>query len=455
MKNKMVSLDTVFLFILVLSRVAINDLVDIPMPKRWELVSQLPFFGTLLPQRGFVVMSGRRTDPLSFVLIGLAFLLLLVYILIDLKVMKESYPIKFAIVFSLIFLTVIVTSVLTLLLRHVSAPTQYAHDGGVIQTEVAIQYFLAGKNPYTEDYLNSPYGELRGPHDRGTYHYPYFPFTFLFPTPFYLLSQKVLGWYDQRFVYLPLFSLTLLLLLSFATDKTSKLFLLMIVGFNPTMATDVIVGTNDSFVFFWIVLSLFLLLKERSTLSALALGLACASKATAWLLIPFYLLYVCRDRAVAWENLGYYLARSFPLILSTLLFILPIFLWDPTAMIDDVWHSNIGTSEHPVPINGWGFANFILALGRLKSRSSYFPFWTIQAVICLPLLAYLLKRQVRRNSLHSMLIGCSLFLLAFLYLSRFFYGPHIGFTLALFALGYFCERETSLIASTQVDHGRP
>lgn len=428
MKNKMVSLDTILLFILVLSRVAINDLVRLPMT--------------------------NRIAQLSSVLIGVTFLLLIVYILMDLKGVEENYPIKLSMVFSLIFFTVIITSVSALLLRHRSAPTDYAHDGGVVQTEVAIEYFLAGKNPYTENYLNSPYGELRGPYDRGTYHYPYFPFTFLFSAPFYLLSQKVLGWYDQRFVYLPLFLLTLLLLPSFARDKSSKLFLLMIVGFNPTMATDVIVGTNDSFVFFWIVLSLFLLLRERLTLSALVLGFACASKATAWLLVPFYLLYVCRNRPMVWENSGYFLARSFPLILGTLLFILPIFLWDPTAMIDDVWHSNIGTSEYSAPISGWGFANFILALGLVESRSSYFPFWIVQVIVCLPLLAYLLKRQARHNSLHSLLIGYSLLLFAFLYLSRFFYGPYVGFTLALFALGYFCEHGAPVIAPASLGRGR-
>lgn len=447
MKNNKVSPDTILLFVLVLSRVAINDLVDIPMPKRWELVRKVPIFGTLLPQRGFAVLSDRRTDALSFVLIGLTFLLLLVYILIDLGGVKGSYLIKLAIVFSLIFFTVIATGVLTLLLRHVSVPTQYAHDGGVMLTETAIECFLAGENPYTEDYRDSPYGELRGQDAWGVYYYPYLPFTFIFPAPFYLFSQKALGWYDQRFVYLPLFLLTLLLLPSFAPDKTSKLLLLMIIGFNPIMATDVIVGANDSFVFFWIVLSLFLLLRERLTLSALVLGFACASKATAWLLIPFYLLYVCRDKPVIWENLGCFLARSAPLILSTLLFILPVLVWNPTAMIDDVWHFNIGASEHPRPINGWGFANFILALGWLKSRNSYFPFWTIQAIICLPLLAYLLKRQAKHNSPHSMLIGYSLLLFSFLYLSRFFYGPYAGFALALFALGYFCEHGASAIAA--------
>jgi hypothetical protein len=405
MKNNKVSPDTILLFILVLSRVAINDLVDIPMPKRWELVRKVPIFGTLLPQRGFAVLSDRRTDALSFVLIGLTFLLLLVYILIDLGGVKGSYLIKLAIVFSLIFFTVIATSVLTLLLRHVSAPTQYAHDGGVMLTETAIECFLVGENPYTEDYRDSPYGELRGQDAWGVYYYPYLPFTFIFPAPFYLFSQKALGWYDQRFVYLPLFLLTLLLLPSFAPDKTSKLLLLMIIGFNPIMATDVIVGTNDSFVFFWIVLSLFLLLRERLTLSAL-------------------------------------------------LFILPVLVWNSSAMIEDVWHFNMGMSEHPRPINGWGFANFILALGWLKLRSSYFPFWTIQAIICLPLLVYLLKRQARHNSLHFMLIGSSLFLFTFLYLSRFFYGPYIGFALALFALGYFCEHEASAIASAQLGRGK-
>ena len=99
------------------------------------------------------------------------------------------------------------------LLRQGSGPASYSHDGGVIQTEATIDYLLHGKNPYVEDYLKTPMAEW-GINEFRTalYHYPYLPWTFLFSAPFKLLASGVIGWYDQRFVYLLLFALTLLLL---------------------------------------------------------------------------------------------------------------------------------------------------------------------------------------------------------------------------------------------------
>lgn len=442
MENKMVSLDAVMLFILVLGRVAVNCLLDVAMPRPWALIEKIPLIGTLLSPHGVELLSPGRTDPISLLLVSVAFLLLLIYLLLDVMGVS-SYRTKLGITLLLVFFTVIANSLFAVMLRRVGDPWEYAHDGGVLQTEEAIRHMLAGKNPYIENYMGSSLMQLRGPNHFSIFHYPYFPLTFVFPIPSYLLSQRLIGWFDQRFVYLPLFFLTLLLLQGFASDKTGKLLLVMIAGFNPTMGSDLILGMNDSFVFFWIVLSLYLLLNERGTLSAIALGLACASKATAWFLVPFWLLYLCRGHCLSWKATSRCLKLSIPFLLTLLLFLLPFFLWDWQAMMDDIWSSNVGTVPHSFPITGWGFANFVLGLGWVKTRMAYFPFWIPELIVCLPLLAYFLRRQARENTIQSMLIGYSFFLFAFLYFSRFLHGNYMGYILVLFALAYFSERRPS------------
>ena len=47
---------------------------------------------------------------------------------------------------------------------------------------------------------------------------------------------------------------------------------------------------------------------------------------------------------------------------------------------------------------GWGASNLVLALGWVRSRFDYWPFWLPQLVIGLPLLLALLGRQARENT---------------------------------------------------------
>jgi len=107
----------------------------------------------------------------------------------------------------------------------------------VIQTEAAIDFTLAGRNPYVEDYVGTPMAEW-GINEFRTalYHYPYLPWTFLFSAPFKLLSDAAIGWYDQRFVYLLLFAITLLLAPALAAARQAKLMLVMLIGLNPSWA---------------------------------------------------------------------------------------------------------------------------------------------------------------------------------------------------------------------------
>ncbi len=440
------SLDVVLLFVLVIARVRIDTLVDaLVAPRPVETLQRVPLLGSLLPPRSLDLLQNWMIDPYSLLLITLTFGLLTAYLVLealrDYLAEETLYHLKWVLILCLVLSTLVAQSSFLILLRHVSGPASYSHDGGVIQTEETIKYILAGKNPYVEDYVDTPMAEWGLEHKTALYHYPYLPWTFLFPAPFYLFSRAVLGWYDQRFVYLALFVIMLFLIPRLARSHTAKLCLTMTLGLNPIMGNDIIYGQNDSFVLFWIVLALYLLRCKCPTLSAIVFGLACASKSTAWFLAPFYLLYLLRGESLSLKNLSVtgasLLHRILPAVLVFAVLVLPFALWDLDAMVDDVWRWSSGTAEIPYQIRGWGLANLVLALGLVKSRLSYFPFWIFEFLFSLPLFLLLLRRQTRSNTLSTALYGYGALLLVFFYFSRFLNENYLGYILACLALAYF------------------
>jgi uncharacterized membrane protein len=224
-------------------------------------------------------------------------------------------------------------------------------------------------------------------------------------------------------------------------------------GLNPLLALDVIFGQNDSFVLFWIVLAVWLLKRQdfrslgdfgslRNLLLASAVyGLACASKPTAWFLAPFFALYLLHDQPLSpvdWRRLAVtLLRRAWPLVAVFALVVGPWFIWNPGAMLDDVWRWSAGTAQASYQIRGWGLANFILAFGLVPDRLAYFPFWLPELLVGLPLLLVLLWQQRQENGLGRMLYGYAVTLFAFLYVSRFLNENYLGYLLAVFALAYF------------------
>jgi len=453
---KIKSFDVLLLFVLVIARVRIDTLADrLVAPRRVELIQRIPVLGALLPQKSLDLLHHWMTDPISLLLISVTFCLLILYVFFDVWKgisQERRYQAKLAIVMGIVLTTVVASSGFSILLRHVEGPASFCHDGGVIQTEETIKYILAGKNPYVEDYVDTPMAEWGIEFRTALYHYPYLPWTFLFSAPFYLLSQATLGWYDQRFVYLILFFAMLFLAPRLVRDQNKRLCLVMVLGLNPIMGSDIIFGQNDVFVLAWIVFSVYFLKRGRLTWSLVMLGLACASKPTAWFLIPFYLLYLVRregpvlsvaegfSRGNDIKSVGLSLLRkTVPLILVLVLLLLPFALWDFDALYDDIWRWGSGTAEIPYQITGWGLANLVLALGLVESRLDYFPFWIPELLVCLPLLLFLVWRQWKRNTISSMLYNYSFLTLAFFYTSRFLNENYLGFFLALLALAFFAD----------------
>lgn len=459
------STDALLLFVLLVARVRIDTLAQwaaIPTDMLQADVARL--VGDWWPASSLALLSDRQpTDPVTLLLISLAFGFCLVYLLLDMLGERWSatttYRIKMGLVYTLIALVVFGQTALFIGLRHMAGPAAYTHDGGVIQTEVTIEYLLRGVNPYVADYLDTPMAAWGTEYRTALYHFPYLPWTFLFSAPFYLLSRATLGWFDQRLVYLLLFALTLAMTQSLARRQGDKLGAVMVVGLNPILASDVIFGQNDSFVLFWIVLAIWLIRLIGPTLpstiypifrllAAAVFGLACASKPTAWFLAPFWLLYLLRDEwggagngkpslRRGWQWLSLLLRRAWPMLAVFVVIVGPWLVWDPAALFDDVWRWSAGTSVTPYQIRGWGLSNFILAFSLVPDRLAYWPFWIPELLVVTPLLFALLWRQMRHNTLGTMLNHYVVLLFVFFYVSRFLNENYLGYLLALFGLAYF------------------
>lgn len=455
------SLDTLLLFALLVARVRIDTLAEwAAIPNDMLQADIVRLLGDWWPVSSLALLADRQTtDPVTLLLISSAFGLFLVYLLVDTLGQRLGsiwvFRFKIGLVYAIILLLVLGQTFLFIGLRHIAGPAAYTHDGGVIQTEITIEYLLDGVNPYVADYLDTPMAAWGTEYRTALYHYPYLPWTFLFSAPFYLLSHVTLGFFDQRFVYLLLFVGTLAIAHSMARSHGDKLGVVMMIGLNPILASDVIFGQNDSFVLFWILLSLWLLgLAETKTvasdghnrqgfyyLSAAAFGLACASKSTAWFMGPFWLLYLLRARGETrgWHRIELLLRRTWPVVAVFVIVVGPWLVWNPAAMFDDIWRWSSGTADAPYQIRGWGLSNFILAFNLVPDRLAHWPFWIFELLICAPLLVLLLRRQTRHNTLGIMLQGYVLLLFAFFYVSRFLNENYLGYLLALFASAYFLE----------------
>ncbi len=454
------SFDVLILFVLITTRLRIDTLADNALPQRHDDVRRL--VEGWWPAWSLDLLAHPETDPVSMLLMATAVGFFLLYVVTDIfssdAQSKIIHRLKLIFLYGIIILLIFGKTLLLINLRHLSGPASYSHDGGVIQTEVTIDYFLQGLNPYVEDYVDTPMAEWGfNEYRTALYHYPYLPWTFVFSTPFYLLSQSLLGWYDQRMVYLILFALTLWLTQRLVKQRQAQLIAIAIMGLNPIGGVSIIFGENDPFVLGWIILALWLLQphnpdinSRRTLLASAAFGLACASKPTAWFLAPFWLLYLLRDQWGAnlippfnqWRShIMTILQRAWTLPAVALLIVGPWFVWNPDQMYDDVWRWSAGIGPTGYQIWGWGASNYVLAFGWVSDRFEYWPFTIPGAIVGIPLLLLLLWRQTRTNTISFMLYGYVVFLLAFFYLSRFMQPNYLGYMLGFLALAMMMDDE--------------
>lgn len=454
--------DALLLLLLTLALVRVDSLAEAAvLPTLRQDVLSHPLLGGLLPAAGVAAMGERSPwpgEPVGLLLIALALGLAFAYLLVDLaRPSRWRSRAKWILLSGVLATALFLPSLKLVLLRQQSGPASYTHDGGVIQTEATIAFLLDGRNPYVEDYTETPMAEWGFDEYRtALYHYPYLPWTFVFSAPFYLLGQAV-GFYDQRLVYLLLLALALALIPRLLEGERAQLVGVMLVGLNPLMGLDVIFGQNDSFVLAWMIFSLAAWRGWRVSgdsrwrlLSALLFGLACASKPTAWFFAPFYGLLLLADqpeRALGgWRGLvqavPQIVGRVWPGLLVFGLLVGPYVAWDAYAFYDDVWRWSSGQGETGYQIWGWGASNFVLISGLVADRFGQFPFWLLEVAVALPLLLWFVRRQQQHNQPGPALWHYATLLAAFFYFSRFLNENYLGYLLAFFALGYLMSDDS-------------
>ncbi len=338
---------------------------------------------------------------------------------------------------AIVVLFAVVPTLASIVLRETGLPFTYVHDGAIMVEEAA-RKLLNAQNPYVADYLDTPLYYWPMVNNPALYHLTYFPFLFLVTTPFVWLFDRLGLFWDQRYLYLPAYLVTLGIVRTLVPRAPQRLALVAVVGLNPQLFPFVVEGRNDFFVLVFLFAGVALVQRDRRALGALAIAVAGAVKLHALFLLPFLLVYYVaqppkgQPRPRELRGLGAALFRPLlPAAAFLAVTFIPFLVADFPAFYDDVVRYNAGGAAWSYPISGMGFSALLLALGVIQNPQADFPFAVVEVAIAAPIAAYFLRRLWQRPSLSLMLGGYALTLLAFLFFGRYFQGNYLGYILAV------------------------
>lgn len=409
-------------------------------PKTISL-SSLFLLMTVVP---FMMTYRLSPGETPYWLFGLIFGMLLAYLGLDLVNWnkKKIACLKSLLLWLLIILVIGGAYLSSIIVRQHTAPVYDVHDI-ILQLESVIQFFLQGKNPYGVEYFGTP---LEAWHYSTTevnpalYHFVMMPWYFLFSLPFYFLSISLFGFFDGRLPLLFLFFVLLSLAWRLLKDKreSQRLFLILL-AFNPATLGYFLEGRSDIFMFAHLFWAWFLLEKNRLFLAGLPLGLAFATKQSAWPILPFYLVFIWlksqKDFKTTLKNLV-----SFVLAFSAIT--LPFFLWDSKSFLESTFFYLSGKTAHSYPVSGYGFGMVLSQLQLIKDLNAYYPFWLWQTIFCLPLATLLIRWVVKAPTVKRLIISYAVFTFVFWYFSRYFNNSHLAYLSTVFISAYgFYQKE--------------
>jgi len=376
---------------------------------------------------------GLSTGNTPYWLFGLIFLLLG----INLFLRKDKH--RIILTWGVILLTIGSVYCSSIIVRSQVAPVHGVHDI-ILQLEAATRYLIRGINPYVADYFGTP---LENWHYSDTainpalYHFVMPPFYLLSFLPFYYFGAHFFSIVDGR---LPLFFafVGILLILHKVVAKQDKALALALFAFNPATLSFFLEGRSDFQMFWWLLASLYILGRKSFVWSGILMGLAFATKQSAWPIFPLYVAYL------------YFSTSKFSLIKGVLSFTvafglvtLPFLLWDARAFFDSTILYLSGSLPTSYPISGYGIGMVLNQFGLIKDLQQYFPFWILQLVIGLPVLVYLIYQLHKQPTVRNLLLFYGIFLFVFWYMSRYFNNSHVGFLTSIFIVAYFWpESET-------------
>ncbi len=374
--------------------------------------------------------AAQDADPVALLLGALAVLLAGAYLLLAWRGAPARAR---AALLATAAIVLVALPTLALVELGVAMRLPYGHDGGVVQLPLALERTLAGQSPYGADYSKSVLGrqarasEFWAPLGGNpiTRHHWYLPGVHLLMIPPYLLLRAAFGFFDARLVTLPGFLLAAWLAARLLPDEQRRLCAAALVLVHPLVYWPQIFGVNDVFCALPLLGALLLGERRRTRAAAALLGLACAVKQLMWPFAPFALLWLAGLRSwrelLSWAGLRRLLAPAGITVGVALAVVAPLALRDVGAFVNDIFRYQVGLpGEDQYPLGGtpgFGFANFVIYLGWVRSLGDPFPFDRFYALLA-PFGVLLVHRQLRRPGVAAVLINGSLALLASLYLSR-------------------------------------
>ncbi|MBI5404999.1 MAG: DUF2029 domain-containing protein [Candidatus Kerfeldbacteria bacterium] len=321
------------------------------------------------------------------------------------------------------------------------ADAQLTHDN-VIQMEEAVKFLKAGKNPYAENYDQTPLadyggGKVYGVTNPALFHLINLPAHHAVTTAASSIITPLFGFYDERMLYILVYLALLYLAFRLGRTEVEKQRLVVLIGLNPLMIPFMVEGRNDVLILFVILAALLALHRRRRLMAAAIFALACSIKAFAWTIIPFFavVLFVSGG-ATSRERLRGAVAPGLVALSIIAVFYLPFLLWNAPAFIDDVIRYPGGSLPTSYPIAGNGIGTSLMVLGIIKSNTASFPFWILQAVAVIPLLVIFLPRLYRRPEVSLLIFSGAIVAFANQYFGRYFHANHFGFILAMIAAGF-------------------
>lgn len=219
--------------------------------------------------------------------------------------------------------------------RAETSPGLHAQSEAIV-TEEAAKALMHGHDPYAATYLHGPLADR--PLGTKT-HFPYLPGMLLFGLPRALVGDRPIA--DAR-VWFAVATLAICAVAIAASrspvEPKLRAFQLLVVM--PTGALLMATGGDDLPVLALLLLALVLARQQRPLAAGIALGLAAATKQTAWILVPFLVAAVAlaSDRRMAAKLAGVAAAVAVPVI--------GVFAaWNPGAFWEDAVRFPLGLGK--------------------------------------------------------------------------------------------------------------
>jgi hypothetical protein len=309
-------------------------------------------------------------------------------------------------------------------LRDATAPWYHVNDS-TYQIELAGDLILEGDDPYGHDYTGSglerwyPAAGETGRPQVALRHLAYFP-----GTPVSAAAWRAApAPFDDYRVLVMLASLGLLgAALLFPAPLAWRLPVGVALAANPLVVKAAWFGTADAPSLLCLVLAVALVTRERYIWAFAALAAAVVLKQFALVALPFLGVMLLARRAPR-ETL---VQAGAAFVSLTAAAIVPFLIADPGALWDDTIAYGAGTYR----IIGYGLAGWLLEAGVIDDRSDPYPFALLVVIVWAPLTAYLVRLQLRAQTLWVGGAGFAVSIFVLLFLGRVLQNSYLVWPLA-------------------------